>query len=56
MSGPSQGDAAAKLMKTRGATAAAVAELGQRSSGTRKKMEREVAESPSGRPIYKASS
>ena len=40
MSGPSQGDAAAKLTKTRGATAAAVAQLGQRSDGTRKKMER----------------
>ena len=43
-----------RLTKTGGATAAAVAELGQGSSGARKKMkEREVAESPSGRPIYK---
>ena len=37
MSGLSQGDAAAKLMKTRGATAAAVAELGQRNDGARRK-------------------
>ena len=37
LSGPSQGDAAAELMKTRGATAAAVAELGQRSDGARRK-------------------
>ena len=36
-SGPNQGDAAAGLMKTRGATAAAVAELGQRSDGARRK-------------------
>ena len=46
-----------RLTKSGGATAVAVAELGQGSSGARKKMkEREVAESPSGRPIYKASS
>ena len=57
MSRPSQGDAAAKVDEAGGATAAAVVELGQGSSGVRKKMkEREVAESPSGRPIYKASS
>ena len=37
LSGPSQGDAAAGLMKTRGATVAAVAELGQRSDGARRK-------------------
>ena len=37
LSGPSQGDAAAGLMKIRGATAAAVAELGQRSDGARRK-------------------
>ena len=37
MSGPSQGDAAAGLMKTRGATAVAVAELWQRSDGARRK-------------------
>ena len=37
LSGPNQGDAAAGLMKTRGATAAAVAELGQRSDGARRK-------------------
>ena len=37
LSGPSQGDAAAGLMKTRGATAAAVAELGQRGDGARRK-------------------
>ena len=37
LSGPSQGDAAAGLMKTRGATAAAVAELGQRSDIARRK-------------------
>ena len=36
-SGPNQGDAAAGLMKTRGATAAVVAELGQRSDGARRK-------------------
>ena len=43
-----------ELVTTRRPTAAAAAELGQRSSGARKKMkEREVAESPSGRPIYK---
>ena len=43
-----------RLTKTGGATAAAVAELGQGSSSARKKMrEREVPESPSGRPIYK---
>ena len=43
-----------RLTKTGGATAATVAELGQGSSGARKKMEkREVAESPSGRSIYK---
>ena len=38
-SGPNQGDAAAGLMKTRGATAAAVAELEQRSNGARRKRE-----------------
>ena len=38
-SGPNQVDAAAGLMKTRGATAAAVAELGQRSDGARRKKE-----------------
>ena len=37
VSGPDQGDAAAGLMKTRGATAAAVAELGQRNDGARRK-------------------
>ena len=37
VSGPDQGDAAAGLMKTRGATAAAVAELRQRSDGARRK-------------------
>ena len=43
-------------VKTRFPTVAAV-ELEQGSSSARKKMkEREVAESPSGRPIYKASS
>ena len=36
-SGPNQGDAAAGLKKTRGATAAAVAELWQRSDGARRK-------------------
>ena len=46
-----------RLTKSGGATAVAVAELGQGSNGAGKKMkEREVAESPSGRPIYKASS
>ena len=46
-----------ELVTTRRPAAAAAAELGQRSSGARKKTkEREVAESPSGRPIYKASS
>ena len=39
LSGPSQGDAAAGLMKIRGATAAAVAELGQRSDCARGKKE-----------------
>ena len=39
LSGPSQGDAAAGLMKIRGATAAAVAELGQRSDSARRKKE-----------------
>ena len=39
VSGPDQGDAAAGLMKTRGATAAAVAELGQRSDSARRKKE-----------------
>ena len=39
LSGPSQGDAAAGLMKIRGATAAAVAELGERSDGARRKKE-----------------
>ena len=37
LSGPNQGDAAAKLTKTRGATAVAVAELGQRNDGARRK-------------------
>ena len=37
LSGPNQGDAAAGLMKIKGATAAAVAELGQRSDGARRK-------------------
>ena len=39
LSGPSQGDAAAGLMKVKGATAAAVAELGQKSDGARRKKE-----------------
>ena len=39
VSGPDQGDAAAGLMKTRGATAAAVTELEQRSGGARRKRE-----------------
>ena len=39
LSGPSQGDAAAGLMKVQGATAAAVAELGQKSDGARRKKE-----------------
>ena len=39
LSGPSQGDAAAGLMKIKGAKAAAVAELGQRSDGARRKKE-----------------
>ena len=48
MSRPSQGDAAAKVDEDRGRDG------GGSSSGARKKMkEREVAESPSGRPIYK---
>ena len=43
-----------ELVTTRRPAAAAAAELEQGSSGARKKMEkREVAESPSGRPIYK---
>ena len=43
-----------ELVTTRRPVAAAAAELGQRSSGARKKTkEREVAECPSGRPIYK---
>ena len=37
LSGPRQGDAAAGLMKIKGATAAAVAEHGQRSDGARRK-------------------
>ena len=37
LSGPSQGDAAAGLMKDEGATVAAVAELGQKSDGARRK-------------------
>ena len=42
---------------TRGPAAATAAELGQGSSGARKRTkEREVAGGPSGRPIYKASS
>ena len=48
-SGPNQGDAAAGLMKTRGATAAAVAELGQRSDGVRRK--KRACEEPVG-PAY----
>ena len=39
LSGPGQGDAAAGLMKDEGATAAAVAELGQKSDGVRRKKE-----------------
>ena len=39
LSGSSQGDAAAGLMKVKGATAAAVAELGQKSDGARRKKE-----------------
>ena len=39
LSGPSQGDAAAGLMKDEGATAAAVTELGQKSDGARRKKE-----------------
>ena len=54
-SGPNQGDAAAGLMKTRGATAAAVAELRQRSDGARRKKE-SVRREVLGRPIYKAGS
>ena len=43
-----------ELLTTRRPAAAVVAELGQGSSGARKKTkEREVAEGPSGRPIYK---
>ena len=43
-----------ELMTTRRPAAATAAELGQGSSGARKKTkEREVAEGPSGRPIYK---
>ena len=43
-----------ELVTTRRPAAAAAVELGQRSSGARKKTkEREVAEGPSGRPIYK---
>ena len=43
-----------ELVTTRRPAAAAAAELGQRSSGARKKTkEREVAEGASGRPIYK---
>ena len=43
-----------RLTKSGGATAVAVAELGQGSSSARKKTkEREVAEGPSGQPIYK---
>ena len=46
-----------ELMTTRRPAAATAAELGQGSSGARKKTkEREVAGGPSGRPIYKASS
>ena len=46
-----------RLTKTGGAAVAVEFELEQRNSGARKKMkEREVAEGPSGRPIYKASS
>ena len=54
-SGPNQGDAAAGLKKTRGATAAAVAELEQRSDGARRKKE-SVRREVLGRPIYKAES
>ena len=43
-----------ELMTTRRPTAATAAELGQGGTGARKKTkEREVAEGPSGRPIYK---
>ena len=43
-----------ELVTMRRPAAAATAELGQGSSGARKKTkEREVAEGPSGRPIYK---
>ena len=42
-------------MKTRGATAAAVAELGQRCDGARRKKE-SVRREVLGRPIYKAGS
>ena len=43
-----------ELVTTRRPAAAAAAELEQGSSGTRKKTKkREVAEGPSGRPIYK---
>ena len=55
LSGPNQGDAAAGLMKTRGATEAAVAELEQRSDGARRKKE-SVRREVLGRPIYKAGS
>ena len=55
LSGPGQGDAAAGSMKIRGATAAAVAELGQRSDGARRKKE-SVRREALGRPIYKAGS
>ena len=55
LSGPSQGDAAAGLMKVKGATAAAVAELGQKSDGARRKKE-SVRREVLGWPIYKAGS
>ena len=46
-----------ELVTMRRPAAAAAAELGQGSSSARKKTkEREVAEGPPGRPIYKASS
>ena len=55
LSGPSQGDAAAGLMKIGGAMAAAVAELGQKSDNARRKKE-SVRKRALGRPIYKAES
>ena len=55
LSGPSQGDAATGSVKIRGATAAAVAGLGQRGDGARRKKE-SVRREVLGRPIYKAES